>query len=128
MACLAACIVLSGNIFISTFYGNTLCLGLCISLSSAACGDDCRAKGGNCLWKNPGDGSDYLGSCREGKWGEGDGVCYCGSCYGGKCEQTPNCKGKCQKTSPGYGYTSTVYCNKYAFCLLFYTIIIPYCS
>eukprot|EP00091_Calanus_sinicus_P001559 TRINITY_DN11571_c0_g1_i1.p1 TRINITY_DN11571_c0_g1~~TRINITY_DN11571_c0_g1_i1.p1 ORF type:complete len:122 (-),score=23.88 TRINITY_DN11571_c0_g1_i1:172-537(-) len=97
MGYLAACLV---------FYG------LCISLSSAACGDECRAKGGRCLWKNPGDGSEFLGSyCREGKWGEGE-YCYCGTCYGRTCEQTPTCNGKCQKASPGYGYTSSSYCNE----------------
>merc|ERR1712183_816045 len=70
---------------------------------------------GKCSWKNPNDGSEYSGRCSEGKWGEGE-FCFCGSCYLKPCEPTPTCNGKCQRRSPGKGWTSTSYCNKETGC------------
>ena len=100
-----------------------------MALASAACWDECevslifsfiqnnifelflQAKGGKCSWKKPNDGSEYSGTCREGKWGEGE-YCYCGYCYLKPCKPIVTCKGQCQRRSPGRGWTSTSYCDK----------------
>eukprot|EP00092_Neocalanus_flemingeri_P012713 GFUD01013700.1.p1 GENE.GFUD01013700.1~~GFUD01013700.1.p1 ORF type:complete len:174 (+),score=22.33 GFUD01013700.1:86-607(+) len=103
--------------------------GLCLALASAGCKKaekECKGKGGECSWKDPGEGSEKSGLCREGKWGEGE-YCYCGYCWvrPKPCDPTDNCKGKCSRKSPGKGWTSTSYCDRETGCKCWEEIVIP---
>merc|ERR1711942_337043 len=91
--------------------------GLCLALAMAECGDECKAKGGQCFLNSQNTGLEYLGVCREGSWPK---VCYCGYCYGKPCSQQPHCKGKCsgkcQRESPGKEWAITGDCDRNSGC------------